>query len=268
MLVVGSASYYQKTFSHYLSEFFTMAFADLRHFAESKAKPEFDRLTFDIYTGDIERLREVLGFEQVVIVGHSHHGNVALEYAKRYPEKVSHVVIIGSPPVNVERTIEAGNNYWDAFASEERKAIFRQNRDAIDSDLLAKLPARDAFITEYVADAPKYWYDAHYDAARLWENVPVNMDMVRLFRGLFADYELSWDPEQLKAPALIVMGRHDYVVPHLIWKEILPKLKNVTYHLFEQSGHTPQLEEQQLFDRIFVDWLQMMPDSKIKFSGG
>ena len=260
VLVVGSAVYYPRTFSRRLSEVFTLAFADLRHFAlKSRAEHTLDRLTFDMYVSDIERIRAALGFEQFVIVGHSHHGNLALEYAKRYPEKVSRVVIIGSPPVNVERTIEASAEYWESGASEARKAALQRNRDAIDPDLLAKLAPSAAFITEYVADGPKYWYDAHYDASWLWENVPVNMEIIRLFRGLFAaaaDYELSWDAERLKAPVLVIMGRHDYAVPHLLWKDVLPKLKNVTYHLFEQSGHTPQLEEQELFDRIFIEWVQ------------
>ena len=52
------------------------------------------------------------------------------------------------------------------------------------------------------------------------------------------------------------MGRHDYVTPHVLWDEILPKLESVTYHLLEQSGHTPQLEEPKLFDQVLLEWLQ------------
>lgn len=256
VLVVGSAVYYPRTFSRRLSGVFTMAYADLRHFAEGEPEPGLKGLTFDMYAVDIESIRVALGFEQFVIVGHSHHGNIALEYAKRNPEKVSHVVLIGSPPVDVERTIEASGKYWESDASEERKAALRRNREAINSDLLARLPPTEAFITEYVADGPKYWYDVNYDAAWLWKGVPINMGIVRLFRGLFADYELTWNPEHLKASVLIVMGRQDFVVPHILWDEILPKLKNATYHLFEQSGHTPQIEEQEWFDQVFIEFVQ------------
>jgi proline iminopeptidase len=258
VLIIGSANYYSRTFSGRLRERFKMAFTDLRHFAEQSSRPSFARrLTFEICTGDIEQVRSALGFEKFMIIGHSHHGNIALEYAKRFPERVSHVVMIGSPPVNVQRTIEAAEAFWTEYASEKRKSALRRNREALEANISgAAMSPAEAFIAEYVADGPKYWYDTDYDASWLWRDVPVNMDIIRLFRDLFADYELSWNAENLKAPVLVVMGRHDYVVPHLLWRRVLPKLKNVTFHLFEQSGHTPQLEEPELFDRILLEWLE------------
>jgi proline iminopeptidase len=114
----------------------------------------------------------------------------------------------------------------------------------------------DAFVAQYVADGPKYWYDPNYDSSPLWQGVPINTDIVKIFRNFFTNYEFSWNPAQFKAPVLVVMGRHDYMVPHVLWDEILPKLENVTYHLLEQSGHTPQLEEPELFDQILLQWLQ------------
>jgi pimeloyl-ACP methyl ester carboxylesterase len=47
-----------------------------------------------------------------------------------------------------------------------------------------------------------------------------------------------------------------YVVPHTLWDEVRPKLRNQTFHLFERSGHTPQLEEPELFDRVLLEWIQ------------
>jgi proline iminopeptidase len=61
----------------------------------------------------------------------------------------------------------------------------------------------------------------------------------------------------LRAPVLVVMGRHDYVIPHLLWAEVLPTLPNVTFYLFEQSGHTPQLEESARFDRLLCEWIRI-----------
>lgn len=255
ILVIGSATYYQRIFSWQLRESCTLVFADLRLFAERDAELNLERLTFDTYTDDIERIRLALGFEQVVIVGHSHIGNLALEYAKQYPERVSHVVMIGSPPCGVKRTVEGSEDYWAAHAPEDRKVTLQSNWEAI-SDKLASMLPDEAFIAQYVADGPKLWYDPNYDSSPLWQNVHVNIDVIKALRGLFKEeYELSWDSSCLKAPVLVVMGRHDYVVPHVLWDEVLPKLQNVTYHLFERSGHTPQLEEQKLFNQILLDWL-------------
>ena len=155
-LVVGSAIYYPRTFSQQLREAFRLAFVDVRHFAEIEISSPLDKITLETYTDDIEQARARIGFERVVVVGHSHHGNLALEYAKRYPAAVSHAVLIGSPPCNVKRTIEAGNEYWAEHASEARKAALRDNWAALSPEILAAMPAEDAYVAQYVADGSKY----------------------------------------------------------------------------------------------------------------
>ena len=255
VLVVGSATYYPRTFSRRLREVCRLAFADLRHFAESDGTPGPDRITFETYADDIEAIREAVGFRRAVVVGHSKHGNLALEYAKRYPERASGVVLVGSLPVGVSRVVEARERYWTAHASEDRKAALRRTWEALGPDTLASLPPDQALVARYITDGPKYWYDPGYDASPLWRDVRVNMGALDAVHDLFAGYDLSWDPQRLRAPVLVVAGRHDYVVPHGLWDGVLPGLENVTYRLFERSGHTPQLEEQDRFDRELLEWL-------------
>jgi proline iminopeptidase len=255
-LVIGSAIYYPRTFSQQLRKTLRLVFMDVRHFAEIDTSCSPDKVTLDTYTNDIEQVRTKLGFERVVVIGHSHHGNLALEYAKRYPERVSHLVLIGSPPSDVKGTIKAANAYWSEHASEARKAALRDNWAALSPEVLNAMPPGDAYIVQYVADGPKYWYNTKYNASSLWQDVPVNMEIIKGFRDLFTDYELSWSPTRLRAPVLVVMGRHDYAVPHTLWDEVRPKLRNLTFHLFERSGHTPQLEEPKLFDQVLLNWIR------------
>jgi pimeloyl-ACP methyl ester carboxylesterase len=35
-----------------------------------------------------------------------------------------------------------------------------------------------------------------------------------------------------------------------------PRAGTLTMHVFEYSGHTPQLEQPQDFDRVLLEWLQ------------
>jgi proline iminopeptidase len=174
VLVPGSATYYPRTFSRHLRHVLALAFVDLRHFAQTtpgapgtpgaRAAPA-GALTLDTYLEDMERLRDAVGFDRCVVLGHSHHGCLALEYAKRHPERVSHVVMVGAPPVGVRSTIEAGQAYWADHASEERKAALRRNRDALAPDVLAKMSPAEAVVARYVADGPRYWHDPTYDAS-------------------------------------------------------------------------------------------------------
>ena len=255
-LVIGSAIYYPRTFSLQLRQSLRLAFVDARHFAEIDTAHSLDSITLDTYTADIERVRAEVGFERIVIVGHSHHGNLALEYSKRYPERVTHVVLIGSPPCNVEKTIKAGEEYWAGHASEPRKTALQKNWMELSPDRLDAMPLQDAFVARYTADGPRHWCDPNYNAAPLWAGMQVSMDVIQVFRNFFAEYELSWNPTTMRAPVLVVMGRYDYVVPHILWQAVLPKLHNVTFHLFERSGHTPQLEEPGLFNQVLLEWIR------------
>lgn len=257
VLVIGSAFYYPRTFSRQLRQFCRMAFVDVRHFAESDATRSPDNITLDTYLADIESLRSHLKIDRAVVVGHSHHGNLALEYAKRFPERVSRLVLIGSPPREVSAVQQAAAAYWEHHSGERRKSIHQRNLNALFAEGFDRLSPEHAFVAQYVAEGAKYWYDPDYDAAHLWRDVPVNMAALKAFRDFFGTgYEMCWNPEVMKAPVLVVMGRYDYAVPCTLWDEIQSKLANLTFHLFEASAHTPQLEEPERFDRILLEWLK------------
>jgi proline iminopeptidase len=49
------------------------------------------------------------------------------------------------------------------------------------------------------------------------------------------------------------MGRDDVAVPHTLWNTVLPELHDGSFHLFGDSGHTPQLEQPEAFDRLLLE---------------
>ena len=87
----------------------------------------------DTLLDDIEQTRRELGLDRIVVIGHSIHSFMALEYAKRYPENVSHVVMIG-PPVFNAASDQAMDQYWQEFASPERKAAMEENLRRLPDD--------------------------------------------------------------------------------------------------------------------------------------
>lgn len=46
---------------------------------------------------DVEELRATLGVKQIAVMGHSFGGVLALEYSARYPERVSHLILVSAP---------------------------------------------------------------------------------------------------------------------------------------------------------------------------
>jgi len=255
LLIVGSATYYPRTFSQQLKQSFTLVYVDLPHFVPLGDDFSEALISFDSYASCIEAVRVNADLDEIVVVGHSHHGNIALEYAKRYPDHVSHVVMIGSPPVNIANTVKESENYWSEHATNERKTTLERRRTAVDEKNAALMSPMEAYVSHYVADAPLYWNNPHYDASWLWEGMQFNMNAVKAFRNLYQDYELSRDNIPTSIPLLVIMGEQDYAVPHTLWHAILPTLKNITFHVLKHSGHTPQLEQSEAFDKILIDWI-------------
>ena len=231
----------------------TLVCADLPHFVS--LGPEFDvgSISFDLYSECIDAVRADAGIGRVVVVGHSHHGNIALEYARRRPSAVSHLVLIGTPPVDVATTIQSAEQYWEAYASAERKAALQRRRQPTESDVSQS--HSEEYVRQYDTDAPLYWNDPTYDASWLWRGMSFSMEAVHAFRNLYRSYDIDWNATLRSIPVLVVMGVNDFAVPHTLWNTFVPRVENITFQLLGHSGHTPQLEEPDAFNRILLNWL-------------
>ena len=85
-------------------------------------------LTFDVLAGDFEAIRADLGVDRVAVLGHSILGMLAFEYGRRCPERVSHVIAVGTPPQGDMREVAAAAaGFFEEDASDERKRILREN---------------------------------------------------------------------------------------------------------------------------------------------
>ena len=76
-----------------LADQFTLIFYDHRCNGRSEGA-EVSSMTFENLTADADALRQTLGFDKWAVLGHSFGGNVALEYALRYPQSLSHLILM------------------------------------------------------------------------------------------------------------------------------------------------------------------------------
>ena len=74
-----------------LADQFTLIFYDHRCNGHSEGA-EVTSMTWENLTADADALRQTLGFDRWAVLGHSFGGNVALEYALRYPQSLSHLI--------------------------------------------------------------------------------------------------------------------------------------------------------------------------------
>lgn len=260
-LVVGSSVYYPRVFSKALRDHLRLAFMDHRGFVPAPPGTEVSDFALEKLLGDMERVRQALGLGRVVVVGHSGHSYMALEYAKRYPDHVSHVVMIGISPDLGPANEEAAREYWDETASSERKRALRESMGQMPDAQLTALPPREQFVQGYLRETPKIWFDPRYDAAPLWEGVEPNGEMfAHVWGTVFRDIDITTGLAELDIPVFLALGRYDFLVaPESSWDDVRPRFQDLTVRVFERSGHTPPLEEPDLFDEALLEWLADHP---------
>lgn len=259
VLVIGSAIYYPRTFLGDVRQHLQFIFVDHRGFAVSSTQPNADSISWDILLNDIELVRQTLGLDRFILAGHSGHAFMALEYAKRYPQYVSHLVLIGASPDFSADTSQARFAYFEQTANPERKTALQRS--------MARLPALNAadpdrrFVHLCVCTGPLGWYDYDFDATFLWKGVTTNMAIIDEVWGvLFRDIDILIGLDELTQPVWLALGRYDYLtgLPFL-WDQVQSKFNNLTIQVFEQSAHTPQYEEVGRFNQSLLEWLAAHP---------
>ncbi len=238
---------YEKLTPPPLTDFFHFVYVDLRGGGKSTGNPA--DLTFDVLASDFEAVRAHLGVERVAVLGYSILGVIAIEYGRRCPRSVSHVIVAGTPPVgDIPRLVKAGTAFFDADGSQERKTILKEN--------YAKLPPGTSPEQAVFAQAPLRFFDPRFDAHPLFAEADMKPALFQHVLGpLTARWDVTDDKESLEVPILVAHGRYDYVSPYTMWDGIAEALPNATRHLFECSGHQTFFEEPGRFVEVVRAWM-------------
>jgi proline iminopeptidase len=230
-----------------LSDHFHFVYVDLRGGGRSTGDP--GDLTFDVLASDLEAVRADLGVGRVAVLGYSILGVLALEYGRRCPEGVSHVILAGTPPSgDIPRMVEASTAFFEADGSNERKTILKEN--------VARLPPGTPPTHAVFAQTPMRFFDPRFDAVPLFAEADFKPRLLEHIMGkLTSAWDVTAEMESLRAPILIAHGRYDYVVPYTMWDGIVDALPDATLHLFERSGHQPFFEEPERFVDVLTTWM-------------
>ncbi|MEM8887172.1 MAG: alpha/beta hydrolase, partial [Bacteroidota bacterium] len=253
-LVIGSSVYYPRTFSAELRKHLRMHFVDLKWFAKGYQKEELSQVDIASIVEDVEQIREELGLEKPLIMGHSIHGTIATEYVKAYPDAVAGLVVIGSPAQwGNEAYAQKAAGIWET-ASEERKQIQEENWGK--SQEIDRLTGQEEASARYNNMSPQYWYNPRYDASWLWEDMTVHSELTQhLFTEVFKDYDMFDPPVNISVPVFVALGKYDYVIPHTLWEDEYESIVDLKLIRMDKCGHTPQLEVQEVFDEELIKWL-------------
>ena len=255
-VAIGSAVYYPKAYSAALRNHLDLVFVDARHFVPGYQPTAADLagVSIETFANDLDAVRQQLGIERWAVIGHSIHAQIALAYARLYPQHTTHLVIIGGVPSTFADFSAAADSFFKADASPERKAALAVATQHLDSILAATTPAR-RFAVGYQHRAALYWADPQYDATALLSGLESGPAFGRLVASLPRHDQVRKALQEIRVPTLIILGRLDYAIPYFTWKPLVDGLSNVTLDILDGESHNPQTEHPQRFDPILVSFL-------------
>lgn len=255
ILVIGSSVYYPRLFSDHLYKKFQFIFLDHRGFAKPTRALKPEDYTLDKVINDIETARQCLHLNEFIILGHSGHAFMALEYAKQYPDYVQKVVLLNSAPTNSQERQRQSASFFYETASPERKERFEKDIVLLKEDI--KRDPDGIFVHMCIRMGAQSFYDYAYDAAYTWNDVYTNMPIIDYLWGeAFGNMNLIQSLADIHKPVFIGLGRYDYLVaPVSLWDRVDDTYENVKKVIFEHSGHNPMFEEPHYFDQTLAKWI-------------
>lgn len=198
-------------------------------------------MTWDNLTADADALREKLGFEKRTVLGHSFGGHVALEYALRYPNSLSHLVLLDT----------GGDARW---AMENASKVLAARSYSPEIVELAQrwfngeVPPKDSFRTLM---EPGNAYNPHSgirDLARemlrgAWRSKLRPEALVFAAHHLAPGWTVMDRLAEIEVPTLVMAGEDDIVFPPEHQAQLAAGLPHARLRLIEHAGHNPHDEQ-------------------------
>ncbi len=235
-----------------LADQFTLIFYDHRCNGRSRGAP-VSSMTWENLTADADALREKLGYERWAVLGHSFGGMVALEYALRYPDSLSHLILFDT----------GGDSRWQ-----------QQNGP----DILAKRGYRPRTVK-----LARRFYNGEIAP---WEMVPallfrfgtayfhrpfsvrVARELIRerrvrargeafVFAGgqLWKGWSVMGRLGEITVPTLVMAGRDDFQFPPECQVELATGIRDARLEIIERAGHNAQAERPDEVTRVVRDFI-------------
>ncbi len=231
---LGSWGLWQETMA-YLGAFYRTYALDFWGFGESGKKRE----TYAVsdFVSLVDQFMEQLGIVNAPLVGHSMGGTVSLSVAIQYPQRVSKVVVVGSPMVgsSLAPLLKLAGNRSIAFMLFNMMSVFRTGM---------------RMYSPYICKDPRFPEMMDRDLSRT--------TVESFLRSIASLRRTDLTPmlPQIKVPAMGMFGDKDVIVDPMQWQPMQKGIPHAVIERFPMAGHFPMLEEPTAFTqklKAFLD---------------
>jgi proline iminopeptidase len=213
-------------------------------------------MTWENLTADADALRDQLGFERWAVLGHSFGGQVALEYALRYPARVLRLVLLDT----------AGDARW---AQEHAADVlvgrgFGPKTVAVARRFYDGRIAPKDFVRASIRLLPAY--DHRFSLLRLaremigggWR-VKMRPEALSFGGQMMRGWSVMDRLAEIRAPTLVMAGHDDFLFPPESQALLSAGIPNARLRIIERAGHNPQSERPAETIRAVADFLDVTP---------
>lgn len=200
--------------------------------------PDGTEYTLDNWVKHLVGLLDALNIEKANLVGNSFGGAVTLAMAIKHPERVNRIVLMGAAGVKFELT-EGLDFTWGYTPSIEN---------------MKKMLDLFAYSRELVTD----------ELARLRYEASMRPGVRERYESMFPsprqrsiDEVLASDEDEIRkiqAPALIIHGREDVILPYTNSLKLFELIPNAQLHMIGKCGHWTQIEHTRRFNSMLIDF--------------
>lgn len=234
----------------HIDQFVTLIIIHPRGSGLSDPAPSDDDYRLPLYASDVEALRKHLGLEKPIVLGFSHGGMIALQYAIMYPDSLSKLILLDTTAYNVDLDIdEAVQKYRDRPWFDRAYAMLSKDYKT-DEDLTAVWNERVKFYFKEFDDRAAEYH-------KRTNSLQVHIAPLMYFINKEAPtMDLRHQLVLITVPTLVIVGRHDIVMPLPMSEEITRLIPRATLEIFEGSGHFSFIEEPEKFYKTVKEFVQ------------
>ena len=247
-----------------LADAFRLVYYDQRGRGRSFSGRPADEVDLAGEIDDLDAIRASFGFERVAVLGHSWGALLAMEYATRRPDRVSHLILMNSAPASHAGVL--------AFRED-----LQRRRAPEQSERMSALRSDPRYRAGDVATDLDY-YRLHFDLAvhrpDQLERVIARLRSASTSEGILTAraiedrlYAQTWDAEdydliarlrRLRIPTLLIHGDGDFV-PIDVAREAADAIRGSRVVVLSDCGHFAYLQQP---DRVRAAVTELMATTR------
>lgn len=216
---------------------------------------EGDAYTLPDYASDVEALRLHLELDKPIVMGWSHGGMVAQQFAFTFQDSLSKLILFDT------------SAYFGEFVGDIESAVqefknepwYEKSFAALKAELDGKFET-EADLARLWAEEMKFYFkkfgareEAYHERTK---DLSFSMAPLKIFNEKeFGTVDLRPQLHKITVPTLVIVGRHDFITNVAMAEEMVRNIPHSKLEIFEDSGHFAFVEEPEKFYQVIKEFI-------------